>query len=135
MKNYTTYQRYQQSKYPKHVGANKRDANDNIIYYESLSYYGFVIRHYQEYDNLNRRISYKDTEGNSSIYTYFRDTNTVIHEEEIYIDKGIKSLRISNYNRYGCIIDKTVISGNIRFYQNYENNIQNTFYSPFERIV
>ena len=66
-KNYKYYQKHYQSRYPKHIGPNKRDKNGNIIYYESLSSNGYIIQHFQEYDSLNRRISYRDSQGTYTI--------------------------------------------------------------------
>ena len=134
-KNYRHYQRYNQSKFPKHVGPNRRDSNGNIIYYESLSSTGYIIQHYQEYDSLNRRTSYRDSQGTHSTFTYYGNTNTLKQEYEIFPDQGNKSLRITNYNRYGCIKDKSIVSGNTRFYQKYESPYtKTTTYSPYERI-
>ena len=36
--NYRLYQRYNQSKFPKHVGPNRRDSNGNIIKYDLYIY-------------------------------------------------------------------------------------------------
>lgn len=136
MSKFGYWQRRNQYNTPKHIGPNRRDSNNNIIYYESLSNYGSVIKHYQEFDNLNRRIKYTDSQGNSSIFTYYRDTNIVIREDETFYDNKIKSSRVINYNRYGCIMNKTVVSGNTRFYQDFENPKRSYSYiSPFEKVL
>lgn len=136
MSKYGYWQKRNQYKTPKHVGPNKRDSNNNIIYYESLSKYGSVIKHYQEFDSLNRKITYNDSLGNFSKYTYYKDSNIVIKEEEIFFNDKIKSLRIINYDIHGCIMNKTIISGNNRSYQDFKYPKKNYSYiSPYEKVL
>ena len=136
MKTYKSYQRYNQKVNSKHIGSNKRDSNNNIIYYESLSSYGSIIKHYQSFDNINRKIRYEDSTGNTNNITYWGNTNNIKQEYEIYINNGIKSLRIINYNRFGCINNKSIISGNYRYYQDYNNPNNNyEYYSPYYKII
>lgn len=135
MKKYRRYQKFNQSKFPKHISPNKRDSNGNIIYYESLDSKGDIIKHYQEFDNLNRKISYNDTKGNSSNISYYGDTKIMKTENEIFIDEGIKASRITNYDKSGMITNKFITSGNIRYYQEFKRPYtKKTTYSPFEKI-
>ena len=77
MKTYKSYQRYNQKINSKHIGSNKRDSNNNITYYESLSSYGSIIKHYQSFDNMNRKIHYEDSTGNINNIIYWGNTNNV----------------------------------------------------------
>ena len=94
------------------------------------------LKSYQNFDKLNRKVSYYDSEGNYSDITYYNNTTNIKSEKEIFIDKDHKALRTTNYDKNGIILNKTIISGNTRYYQEYKYPYtKKTTYSPFEKVI
>lgn len=108
---------------------NKRDRNNNIVYYESKesnSRHGnYIVKHYQEYDSANRKIKYYNTLNQCSTYEY-NDKNVLIKKEDYKVDdtSGYVYYSRSDYDSYGNLVSHL---------DNFKGHTIETTYYPNER--
>lgn len=114
-------QNWRSIKFQPILNPSKYNKNGNCIYYETVSYEGHIIKHWKEYDKLNRVSTYKDlnTETNlQNTYTYSYNEST----------NYLKSESIRTIYPDGTIIHSTSLYNNGEF----KNK---TIYTPTSEIT
>ena len=118
---YSKSQSYRRKRYNKKLNYPIYDLKGNTLYYESIDNSGNVIKHYQTYDRLNRRLSYKDNKNNYSEYSYYGITKQIHILYSEYIDYGNHMRVTIEYDIKGNIIKKLFYYDNYTLIQDYIN--------------
>ena len=115
------------------LGSNKRDSRGNIIYYESREGFKkqYVLKHYQEFDEQNRKVKYYNSDNRTDIYHYKNDKVDYIDRYEYNKSTDNTSYSRIEYNKYGQInMINTYIFGTKYTHDYNKSNIVVTI-SPF----
>ena len=122
---YSKSQSYRRKRYNKKLNYPVYDLKGNTLYYESIDNSGNIIKHYQTYDRLNRRISYKDSNNNYSEYIDYGNHMRVTTEYDI---RGNIIKKLFYYDNYTLIQDYINKPYDKPFYEYYSIFINK--YSP-----
>lgn len=77
-------QEYRKQNYGINTNHTKYDDNGNILYYQTVDYNGNTIEHYYDYDNMNNKTRYHNSNGYVETYKY---QNRVLLESTFYDNK------------------------------------------------